>query len=620
MPRTRFVLLTNDYPPNVGGVARYLSNLVEASQGEIEVIDTRSMYQNMWPRWLPLINLCFSVRHNINHVPEGGQEAPTILISHVFPVGTAAWISRLFGGPRYVVLFHGLDLRLARGIWKRWLLRRICASAETLFCVSEATRKTLYERVPGATAIVLTPGVEGRTSESRAGARQQLCIDPAVKIVLSVSRLVPRKGIDVALQAMGRIQSKLEQVGQGTLRIGESDAPEQSIEYVVVGDGARAETDRLTSIATEAGVRVRWIRSASDDEKWLWFAAADIFLLPVRDEGDDVEGFGIVYAEAAKASVPSIAGNSGGAPEAVLHERTGLVVEPESIDAIQAAIERLLQDSELRQRLGDAARVRVETDFRWPDRWKLLSERVANLRQEIRPAADIAIVIPCYEHARDLHRTLEALTKQTCPAREIIVVDDCSTDDPESVVNAFATLLPIHFLRLRHNHGAPYARNEGARLTSAPYLLFLDADVSLVPDALETFGNTLAQRADCDFSYSSFFWGHKLFRGALFEMESLKQRNFIHTSSLLRRSAFSGFDESLKKFQDWDLWLTMARKGSRGVFIDRALFRVAPRKEGYSRWLPKIAYRIPWQKIGFEPREIQKYRAAESIVRKKHGL
>jgi hypothetical protein len=89
---------------------------------------------------------------------------------------------------------------------------------------------------------------------------------------------------------------------------------------------------------------------------------------------------------------------------------------------------------------------------------------------------------------------------------------------------------------------------------------------------------------------------------------------------LIRRTDFSGFDESLTKFQDWDLWLTMAEQGKKGVWINRELYRIEPRKQGLSRWLPRIAYMIPWQKLGYQPKEVGRYREAEAIVRQKHHI
>ena len=212
------------------------------------------------------------------------------------------------------------------------------------------------------------------------------------------------------------------------------------------------------------------------------------------------------------------------------------------------------------------------------------------------------------------------MTKQTVPAKEIVVIDDHSNDDPASVVKRSETFLPIRSIRLEHVHGAPYARNEGARLTTAPYLLFLDADVVLAPDALETFSATLDAHPECDFAYADFRWQGHLFRGQPFDLDALKSRNHISTMSILRRDAFTGFDETLNKFQDWDLWLTMALNGSKGVWIDRVLFAASSNRKGISSWLPKVAHRIPWPILGWMPNEVRKYQEAEAIIRKKHHL
>jgi phosphatidylinositol alpha-1,6-mannosyltransferase len=140
--------------------------------------------------------------------------------------------------------------------------------------------------------------------------------------------------------------------------------------YVVVGNGPDAE--RLASIAQEVRTRVTWVRNADDAETKAWLAAADVFLLPVREDETDVEGFGIVYLEAALAGIPSVAGKSGGAREAVVHERTGLLVNPNRIDEMTAAVAKLLDDEELRKKLGDEGRERARKEFRWGERWELI--------------------------------------------------------------------------------------------------------------------------------------------------------------------------------------------------------------------------------------------------------
>lgn len=361
MPKADVVLLTLDYPPERGGVARYLGNLVAAAYGRMRVIvekrhlidgpgvvENVELFRSAWPKWWPMIQVIRDLSKQ--------QRETTLVLSHVFPVGTAAWIARMFGGPAYVVIVHGMDLRLVQSLWKRWILRRICQKALAVMANSEMTKAAAVALVPGLRVRVLTPGVEGRPSPDRALARRRLSIDEDVQLVVSVGRLVTRKGIDLALRAMSRIQKH------------------RDVQYVVVGDGE--DLPRLEKMAVDCRARVTWVRNATDEEKWLWLEAADIFLLPTRDEGESVEGFGIAFLEAAMAGIPVVAGDSGGVSEAVRHERTGLLVKPTSIDDIEQAVMRLLGDPEFRQKLGHEARERVLTDFRWED-------RVAVLLQEI---------------------------------------------------------------------------------------------------------------------------------------------------------------------------------------------------------------------------------------------
>ncbi|MCI0479419.1 glycosyltransferase, partial [Candidatus Uhrbacteria bacterium] len=165
----------------------------------------------------------------------------------------------------------------------------------------------------------------------------------------------PRKGVDFSIRAMSRIQTDID------------------VQYVVIGDGS--DRERLQTVAEECRAHVRWIPQADDDGVRTWLAASDVFLLPTRDEGLDVEGFGIVYLEAAMAGIPSVAGRSGGAVEAVRHERTGLLVNPNRLDEIVEALRLLLTDESMRHRLGDAAKRRAKSDFRWNDRWAILSRK-----------------------------------------------------------------------------------------------------------------------------------------------------------------------------------------------------------------------------------------------------
>lgn len=243
------------------------------------------------------------------------------------------------------------------------------------------------------------------------------------------------------------------------------------------------------------------------------------------------------------------------------------------------------------------------------------------MTQEDQKMPRIAVVIPCYNHTNVLRRTLESLSRQTLQPTEVVVIDDASVDHPQIVVQEFEARMPIRFIRFDANRGAPAARNEGARQTVSPFILFLDADAELVPHALAQFASALEDHPDAAFAYSNLHWGARPFRAKPFDVSELKRRNFIHTSSLIRRDAFPGFDESIKKLQDWDLWLAMAEQGLKGVWIDEFLYRIEPRREGgISKWLPSTIHRIPWPIFGWMPQEIRKYRAAERIIREKHRI
>lgn len=235
-------------------------------------------------------------------------------------------------------------------------------------------------------------------------------------------------------------------------------------------------------------------------------------------------------------------------------------------------------------------------------------------------SSQISIVIPVYNHAMELRDCLDALSLQTDQDFEVVAVDDGSTDGLSELAKTWKFSFPFRLIRFEKNRGAPAARNEGARQTSGDYLIFLDADATLTPTAIAQMRAVLDTHQEIDFVYPTIYFGWKLFPGRPFDAEALKVQNYIHTSALLRRRVFPGFDESLWKFQDWDLWLTMIARGSKGYWISEPLFRIKTRKTGYSHWLPKIAYRFPWHYFGWAPREVRRYREAEVIIRRKHQI
>lgn len=181
----------------------------------------------------------------------------------------------------------------------------------------------------------------------------------------------------------------------------------------------------------------------------------------------------------------------------------------------------------------------------------------------------VSIIIPAWNAAATIRACLETIFYQTFTDYEVIVVDDGSTDDTSAVVESFGDRLTL----IRASHaGAAAARNRGAAETSSEFLLFCDADMALDPTMLEKMVNVARRKPEASFIYSGFIWHARAMGMQPFDPAELCRNNFIHTSALIRREHFPGFDEKLRRFQDWDLWLTMIKSGQRGIGIPLVLY------------------------------------------------
>ncbi len=231
-------------------------------------------------------------------------------------------------------------------------------------------------------------------------------------------------------------------------------------------------------------------------------------------------------------------------------------------------------------------------------------------------ASKVSVIIPVYNHASELSKALESVFGQTFQNIEVIIVNDGSTDDVASVLFGWQVNRQNLKIINQANLGAPSARNRGFKESVGQYVIFWDADLIAKPEMLGKMVKILDEKAGVDFVYSSFNFGWKKFACGPFDADRLKQDNYIHTSSLLRRDKFVGFDEALKKFQDWDLWLTMVEKGGKGYWLDEYLFKIKSRVKGMSAWLPSFLYRFSWLPLP----ALKKYNHWKKIVQNKHKL
>ncbi|MFH0854304.1 MAG: glycosyltransferase family 4 protein [bacterium] len=350
------LLFTLDFPPRNGGVAKYYENLCAYfSYDKIAVLcqnesggkdfDRRQKYKifrknlitrfPIWPKWI----FSFFYLWRVNK-KEG---ADIILVGQVLPLGTVAWIyKKLFKIP-YGVFIHGMDIAMTNRIArKNKLARKILKNAEFIVANSEYTKGLIKgQGISGDKIKVVYPCVSQITQNNTPYTTKR-----REKILLTIGRLVKRKGQDMVIKALPKVLEKFPEM-----------------RYIIAGDGF--DRKYLENLSKKCGIEknVKFLGEISDEQKFELYADCDIFIMPSRDIDGDVEGFGIVYLEAALYEKPAIAGKSGGTAEAVLDGQTGVLVNPESIDEIRDAIIKLLANPDLANKFGVQGRKRVLSEF-----------------------------------------------------------------------------------------------------------------------------------------------------------------------------------------------------------------------------------------------------------------
>ncbi|MEU6085931.1 glycosyltransferase family 4 protein [Streptomyces sp. NPDC047085] len=375
------LIVTNDFPPRPGGIQAFLHNMaLRLDPGRLVV------YASTWKRTKEGVRATadfdaeqpFTVVRDrttmLLPTPGATRRAAGLLREHgctsvwfgaAAPLGLMAPALRKAGAERLIATTHGHEAGWAQLPGSRQLLRRIGESTDTITYLGEYTRSRIAAALTPEAAgrmVQLPPGVDEKTFHPGSGgdevrARLGLTERP---VVVCVSRLVPRKGQDTLIRAMPRIL-----------------AAEPDTVLLVVGGGPY-EPD-LRRLARETGVEasVRFTGAVPWSELPAHYGAGDVFAMPCRTRrgGLDVEGLGIVYLEASATGLPVVAGDSGGAPDAVLDGETGWVVRGGEPAEAADRIITLLGDPELRRRMGERGRQWVEE--RW--RWDLLAERLKDL-------------------------------------------------------------------------------------------------------------------------------------------------------------------------------------------------------------------------------------------------
>jgi phosphatidylinositol alpha-1,6-mannosyltransferase len=363
----RVLMISQDFPPRTGGIETYACEL--AAQlvphcESLEMVCPEAPGSRAIDARLPFA--VKRIRASTDTLPVAAapyltrrveQDAIDVLFHVQWQTAPIGALLRKTGRlPTLAIAVHGKELLLRplaalpalQNGYDR-LRKSVLESADVVLPVSEFSAELLRQNVTREARISVVPnGVDASRLAGGDGAAFRSRHGLSGSVLMTVARLVPRKGVDSVIACLPALCAQV---------------PE--ITYAVVGQGP--DEPRLRALASELGVaeRVRFLGRIADHELAAAYASCDAFVLAARDEPDSVEGFGLVLLEAGACARPCVATRAGGMAEAVRDGETGLIVPANDAQALTAAITRLLTDPALARRLGEAGRRHASAEGSW---------------------------------------------------------------------------------------------------------------------------------------------------------------------------------------------------------------------------------------------------------------
>ena len=378
LEHSKTLCITNDFGPRAGGIETFVVGLIQRMPKNSVIVYTASQegseaFDAMWLRdygvevirdsskvLLPSFRVGRNVRKLVRE-----RNIKSAFFGAAAPLALLALGLRAAGVTRIVALTHGHEVWWSR-LWPfSWAIARIACAVDSLTYLGDFTRGEIAKALDHesvAKLVRIAPGIDTEHFTPRTdaqGLRESLGLGNK-KVIVSVGRLVHRKGQDVLIEAMPEIMTSI------------SDA-----HLLLIGEGPykRELEKRIKNLGLED--RVTFVGRVQYADLPRYICVGDVFAMPSRSRlaGLEVEGLGIVYLEASACGLPVIGGISGGAPNAVLQGETGFSVDGRSAHEVAEALVRVLADKELAQRLG--ARGRQWIIEQW--QWQIWSERFNQL-------------------------------------------------------------------------------------------------------------------------------------------------------------------------------------------------------------------------------------------------
>ena len=383
MPENNFDLsktlcITNDFGPRAGGIETFVVGLIQRMPQNSVIVYTASQagaaaFDAMWQRDYgvevirdssTVLLPSFRVGRNVRKLVQD-RNIKSVFFGAAAPLALLAPGLRAAGVRRIVALTHGHEVWWSR-LWPFTIaIARIGRAVDALTYLGEFTGEEISKALDSNSAaklVRIAPGIDTEHFTSRSDAkelRESLGLG-SKKVIVSVGRLVHRKGQDVLIESMPEIIKSIDDV-----------------HLLLIGEGPyKKELEKRIKNLGLAN-RVTFVGRVQYADLPRYICVGDVFAMPSRSRlaGLEVEGLGIVYLEASACGLPVIGGISGGAPDAVLQGETGFSVDGRSAHEVAQAIVRVLTDKELAQRLG--ARGRQWIIEQW--QWRVWSERFNQL-------------------------------------------------------------------------------------------------------------------------------------------------------------------------------------------------------------------------------------------------
>lgn len=371
----RLLLVTQDFPPQVGGIETYCRELAKVWHQQVDDFAVLTVarkgfkdVEEAFDQTLPYKVYRTPAKTGASLGFLWQRNCPSFLKKHAFThIFHAQWqtaipsIRAKANGSiaAYYVALHGRELLFNPyknwpflGTWYQERMKQSLSGATKVFSNSHFSASLVHRANIQTKVPIDVTGLAVNWNHYQTTTREQAIEWMANRagklngtVLLSLCRLIQRKGVGTCLKA---------------IRLFLDQHPNYLLTYCVAGHGP--DEKRLKQMSTDLGLEevVRFIGNVNTKNLPYAYGASDLFMMPSRNRGSDVEGFGLVFLEAAAAGIPSIGSTDGGIPDAVLDGETGLLVPPKNPKRLSNALEKILMDTAYRKQLGNAAYERAK--------------------------------------------------------------------------------------------------------------------------------------------------------------------------------------------------------------------------------------------------------------------